>query len=32
MEMNPIFTKEKYSNDEEEPFAIYVGGVGKDEN
>lgn len=31
MEMNPIYTKEKYSNDEEEPFAIYVGGIGKDD-
>lgn len=30
-EINPIYTKEKYSNDEAEPFAIYVGGVGKDD-
>ena len=30
MEISPIYTKEKYSNDEEEPFAIYVGRVGKD--
>jgi len=29
--INPIYTKEKYSNDEEEPFAIYVGGIGKDD-
>ena len=29
--LNPIETKEKYSNDEEEPFAIYVGGIGKED-
>lgn len=30
-EINPIYTKQKYSNDEEEPFAIYVGGLGEDD-
>lgn len=30
-EINPIQTEKKYSNDEEEPFAIYVGGVGKED-
>lgn len=31
IEINPIQTEKKYSNDEEEPFAIYVGGIGKDD-
>lgn len=30
-EVNPIYTKEKYSNDEGAPFAIYIGGIGKDD-
>lgn len=31
MELNPIKTERKYSNDEEEPFAIYIGGIGEDD-
>lgn len=31
LELNPIYTKQKYSNDEEEPFAVYVGGIGDDD-
>jgi len=30
-ELNPIYTKQKYSNDEEAPFAVYVGGIGKND-
>ncbi len=30
-EINPIQTKEKYSNNEDMPLAIYVGGVGKED-
>ena len=31
LELNPIYTKQKYSNDEEEPFAVYVGGLGEND-
>lgn len=31
LELNPIYTKQKYCNDEEEPFAVYVGGIGEDD-
>lgn len=31
LELNPIKTKVKYCNDEEEPFGVYVGGLGKDD-
>ncbi len=31
IEINPIQTEKKYSNDEDEPFAIYVGGIGKND-
>lgn len=30
-EINPIYTKEKYSNNERDPLAVYVGGIGKDD-
>lgn len=29
--MNRIYTKQKYSNDEEESFAVYVGGLGEND-
>lgn len=29
LEMNPIATKQKYANDEEQPIGIYVGGLGE---
>ncbi len=31
LELNPIHTKQKYSDDDEKPFAVYVGGVGEDD-
>lgn len=31
LEVNPIYTKQKYSNNEEEPFAVYVGGIGEND-
>ena len=31
IEIHPIQTEKKYSNDEDEPFAIYVGGIGKED-
>lgn len=31
LELNPIYTRQKYSNDEEEPFAVYVGGIGEND-
>lgn len=30
-EANPIITKQKYSNDEEEPFSVFVGGIGEND-
>lgn len=29
--LNPIYSKEKYITDEDEPFGIYVGGIGSDD-